>query len=72
MSFEDDIDVLNAKLDHLDNMIHVIQQNKNAYAFNSNHMICDLCGGYHATYECLQVQNMNYYYEFEHYSFSFN
>ena len=29
-------------------------------------MICDLCGGYHATYECIQIQHVDYYDELEH------
>ena len=45
----------------LDNMMHVIEQKRNNNTFNSNHIICDLCGIYHATYECRQAQNLNYY-----------
>ena len=72
MSFENDIGALNAKLNHLNSMMHVIEQNKNVNAFNSNHIICDLCGGYHATYECMQTQNVNYYSEFGHCNSNFD
>ena len=38
----------NAQLDTLTSMV---EQKINVNTFNSNHMIYDLCGGYHATYE---------------------
>ena len=35
-------------------------------------MICELCGGYHATHTCMQAQNMDYYGEFGHYNSCFD
>ena len=31
-------------------------------------MICDLCGNYHTTHTCMQVQYIDYYDKFEHYN----
>ena len=55
MSFEDGLRRLKAKLDvitvkvQLDTIMYEIEQKRNINAFNSNHMICNLCGGHHAT-----------------------
>ena len=48
--------------------MHEIEQKRNVNAFNSNHMICDLCESYHTNHTCIQAQNMNYYDEFGHYN----
>ena len=53
-SSKDGLRRLKAKLDvitlkvQLDTIMHDIEQKRNVNVFNSNHMICDLCGGYHA------------------------
>lgn len=44
--------LINARMD---NLMHLIEQNRNVIAYNSNHMICDLCKRYHTTYECMQA-----------------
>ena len=41
-------------------------------AYNSNFVICDLCGSNHSTSTCMQAQNLGYYGEFEHYNFGFD
>ena len=41
-------------------------------AYNSNLLICDLCGSNHSTYTCMKAQNMDYYGEFEHYNSCFD
>ena len=56
MSFEDYFRSLKAKLDfitlkvQLDTITHMLEQKRNVNAFNSYHMICNLCGGYHTIY----------------------
>ena len=65
----DGFSILNAQLDMMTSML---EQKRNDNAFNSNHVICDLCGGYHATYEYMQIQNMDYYDEFGHYNSCFD
>mgnify|MGYP004709237509 CR=1 FL=1 len=69
MSFEDGLRCLKAKFDvMMDTIMHEIEQGRNVNDFNSYHVICDLCGGYHATNTCMQVQNVDYYDELEHYN----
>ena len=64
LSFEDDVKALNVKLDHsilytkLGKIMHTIEQNSNVNAYNTSHVICDLGAGYHASYTCIQVQNV--------------
>ena len=48
----DGISALNAQIDMLTSML---EQKRNDNAFNSNYMICDLCGDYHATHTCKQA-----------------
>ena len=50
----DGISALNAQLDML---TYILEQKRNVNAFKSNHVICDLRGVYHATYECMQAPN---------------
>ena len=72
MSFENSLKSLKAKFDfitskvQLDTIMHEIEESKNINVFNSNNMICDLCGGYHTTHTCRQAQNVNYFDEFGH------
>ena len=74
MSFEDGLRCLKAKFDvmmlqvQMDTIMHEIEQGRNVNAFNSYHVICDLCGDYHATNTCRQAQNVDYYDELEHYN----
>ena len=35
-------------------------------------MICNLCRGHHATHTCIQIQNIDYYDEFDHCNHCFN
>ena len=58
------VSALNAELDMLTSML---EQKRNDNAFNYNYWICDLCGGCHTIYKCIQVQNMDYYDELGHY-----
>ena len=72
MSFENGLKSLKAKLDVitlkilLDTITHMLEQKRNANVFNSYHVICDLCGGYHATHTYMQAQNVDYFDEFEY------
>ena len=72
MSFADGLRSLKAKLDiitlqiQMDTIMHEIEQRRNANIFNSYHIICDLCGGYHATNICRQAQNVDYCVELGH------
>ena len=72
MLFEGALRSLKAKLDvitlkvQLDTIMHGTEQKRDVNAFNPNHIICDLCGDYHATHICRQAQNVNYFNEFEH------
>ena len=56
MSFENGLRCLKNKFDvitlqvQIDTIMHEIEQKRNVNTFNSYHMICDLCGGYHATH----------------------
>nr|XP_027085682.1 uncharacterized protein LOC113707618 [Coffea arabica]XP_027085771.1 uncharacterized protein LOC113707684 [Coffea arabica] len=74
MSFKDGLRCLKAKFDvmmlqvQMDTIMHEIEQGSNVNIFNSYHVICDLCGGYHASNTCMQVQNVDYYDELEHYN----
>ena len=56
----------------MNTFIHEIERKRHVNAFNSYHMICDLCGCYHNTRTCMQVQNMDYYDEFGCYNPYFN
>ena len=77
MPFEDGLRSLKAEFDYiilkvrLDNIMHLIKQKRNVNTFNSNCVICNLCRGCHASYTCMQVQNMDYYDEFGHYDSCF-
>ena len=72
MSFENGLRNLKVKLDfvtlkvQLDTILHILEWKRNVNTFNYNHVICDLCRGYHATHTCMQVQNVDYYDEFGH------
>ena len=70
ISFEDSLRSLKDKLDYimLKVQLDTIMQKRNVNAFNSNHIIYDLCRGYHVTYICRQASNVNYYDEFWHYT----
>ena len=65
MSFENSLTNLKAKCDfialkvQLDDTTNMFEQKRNANVFNSNHIICDLCGGYHTNRTCRQVQNVD-------------
>ena len=54
---------LNTKLDSL---MHLIEQYRNVNSFSSNYIICVLCGGYHADYQCMKVQHIDYFDRFEY------
>ena len=74
MLFENDIRGWNVKLYfimlkvQLNTIRHMLEQKRNVNAFNSYHVICELCGDYHATHTCRQVQNVDYYDELGHYN----
>lgn len=78
MSFDDCTRNINAKLDYvtlnvqMDTITNLFEQKGNANAFNSNYVVCDLCGSNHATYTCMQAQYVDYYDEFEHYNSCFD
>ena len=78
MSFNDGLRSLNAKFDYiilsvkLNNLIHLIEQYRSVDVLNSNHLVCDLCGGYHATYQCVQAQHVDQCDEFGHYNSYFD
>ena len=61
ISFENGLKSIKAKLDvitlkiQLDTITNMLEQKRNDNAFNSYHVIYDLCRGYHTTYECMQV-----------------
>ena len=59
MSFEDRLRSLKPKFDYimlktqLDTIMHILEQKKNVNAFNSNHVIYNLCKSYHTIYTCM-------------------
>ena len=61
--------LINARMD---NLMHLIEKNRNVIAYNSNPIICNLCRRYHTTYECMQAQNMDYYNDFLHFNSNFD
>ena len=74
MSLEDGLRSLKVKLDfitlkiQLDTITNMFECKRNVNPFNSNHMSCDLCEGYHVTHTYMQAQNMDYFDEFEHFN----
>ena len=72
MSFEDGLRSLKVKLDvialnvQIDIITNMFEQKRNVNTFNCYHVICYLCGVYHATHTYKQVQDVNYYNEFEY------
>ena len=52
MSLDDGMLRINAKLD---NLMYLIEQHRNVNVWNSNNVVCDLYGGYHSNYQCMQA-----------------
>ena len=77
MSFDNSLRCLKAKFDYitlkvqLDTVTNMVEQKQNVNTFNFNYVICDLFEGYHAIYECMQVQNVDYYDKFGYYNSCF-